>query len=223
MDRPGTRARIDEINALLDPRRKKRGTPLPGRNDVRQLAELTGSQFTRQREDVLTKIQAHCEALEQAARSAPHDVRQALTAIATSAAEAEALIRDADEAWRSFHSGAYKAATVMAGAVLEGLVQQACAKLGEPAQQAFATLHKGRVPKSALQFSVDEGLSVLRECGALSSALTHTAKGLKEMRNFVHPDLARKNRRALHSPHALLALQALCTLADEIAWSLRAA
>ena len=62
---------------------------------------------------------------------------------------------------------------------------------------------------------------MLRECGALSSALTHTAKGLKEMRNFVHPDLARKQKRAMQSTHALLALQALCTLADEIAWSLR--
>jgi len=105
--------------------------------------------------------------------------------------------------------------------VLEGLVQQACSKLGERAQQVFAELHKGRSPKTALQFTVDEGLAVLRECGALSSALTHTAKGLKEMRNFVHPDLARKQKRAMHSPHALLALQALCTLADEIAWSLR--
>jgi hypothetical protein len=73
-----------------------------------------------------------------------------------------------------------------------------------------------------LQFTVDEGLAVLRECGALSSALTHTAKGLKEMRNFVHPDLARKQRRAMQGTHALLALQALCTLADEIAWSLGA-
>lgn len=110
----------------------------------------------------------------------------------------------------------------MAGAVLEGLVQQACTRLGERAQQAFSALHKGRTPKGALQFTVDEGLAVLRECSALSSALTHTAKGLKEMRNFVHPDLARKQRRAMQSTHALLALQALCTLADEIAWSLGA-
>lgn len=120
--------------------------------------------------------------------------------------EAHALQQDAHEAWRSFHSGAYKAATVMAGAVLEGLVQQACAKLGERAHQAFATLHKGRAPKGALQFTVDEGLAVLRECGVLSSALTHTAKGLKEMRNFVHPDLARKQKRAMQNTHALLAL-----------------
>lgn len=222
MDRPATLARVEEINTLIDTRRKKRGLPLPRRNDVLQLAELSGRHFTRQREDVLAKIQRHCEALEQAARSAPADLVEALGAVGTTPAETEALVRDAHEAWRSFHSGAYKAATVMAGAVLEGLVQQACARLGERAQQAFANLHKGRAPKGALQFTVDEGLAVLRECGALSSALTHTAKGLKEMRNFVHPDLARKQKRATQSTHALLALQALCTLADEIAWSLRA-
>ncbi|MBP9890535.1 MAG: hypothetical protein KBG84_01415 [Planctomycetes bacterium] len=221
MDRKAAIARVEEINVLIDSRRKKRGLPLPARNAVRQLAELSGRDFVRQREDVLAKIQKHCEALEQAARMAPADLSEALAAIATSLNEAHALQQDAHEAWRSFHSGAYKAATVMAGTVLEGLVQQACAKLGERAHQAFATLHKGRAPKSALQFTVDEGLAVLRECGALSSALTHTAKGLKEMRNFVHPDLARKQKRAMQSTHALLALQALCTLADEIAWSLR--
>jgi hypothetical protein len=212
---------VEEINTLIETRRKKRGLPLPRRNDVQQLAELSGRHFTRQRESVLTKIQQHCEALEQSARSAPTDLIESLGAIGTTPAETEALTFDAHEVWRSFHSGAYKAATVMAGAVLEGLVQQACARLGERAQQAFATLHKGRAPKGALQFTVDEGLAVLRECGTLSSALTHTAKGLKEMRNFVHPDLARKQKRATQSTHALLALQALCTLADEIAWSLK--
>jgi len=222
MDRRGTLERVEEINTLIDARRRKRGLPLPARNMVRQLADLSGREFTRQREDVLSRIQKHCEALEQAARMAPPELIESLAAIATSEAEAQALARDAHEAWRSFHGGAYKAATVMAGAVLEGLVQQACTRLGERAQQAFSALHKGRTPKGALQFTVDEGLAVLRECSALSSALTHTAKGLKEMRNFVHPDLARKQRRAMQSTHALLALQALCTLADEIAWSLGA-
>ncbi len=81
-----------------------------------------------------------------------------------------------------------------------------------------ASCPHSRSHTDAARQALDDGHR--RECGALSSALTHTAKGLKEMRNFVHPDLARKQRRAMHSPHALLALQALCTLADEIAWSL---
>lgn len=221
MDRAQFLARIEQIETLIASRRKRRGLPLPSRTALRQLADLSGRDFQKQREDVLTKILRHCQALEQESRTAPPELQRALCAIARTESEAEALIRDAHEAWRSFHSGADKAATVMAGAVLEGLVQQACLKLGERARTAFAKLHPARAAKDALCYTVDEGLGVLRECGALSSALTHTARGLKEMRNFVHPDLARKQRRATQSTHALLALQALCTLADEIAWSLK--
>lgn len=220
MDRAQSLARISEINELLDSRRR-RGLPLPTRTMIRQLADLSGREFQRQREDVLRAIQRHCEALEQAARSAPPELVSALEQVANHEAEAKSMIHDAHEAWRSFHSGANKAATVMAGAVLEGLLQQACAKLGERALSAHAKLFAGRNPKQALSFTVDEGLAVLKECGVLSSALVHAARGLKELRNFVHPDLARKYKRPMQSTHALLALQALCALADEIAWSLK--
>ena len=221
MDRKAMRLRLDEINSLIDNRRLQRShLPMPRKVDVLQLGDLSGSQFARQREDVMAKLQAHCEALEQATRSAPTELCAALRGIACSDDEAKALLDDAHESWRSFQSGAYKAATVMAGAVLEGLLQQACQRLGTKATDAFRKLHPARSIKSALHFTIDEGLAILRDSGLLSSALTHTARGLKELRNFVHPDLQRRHKRTMRSTHALLAMQALCTLADELAWAL---
>lgn len=222
MDRAAILARINEIAVLVESRRRRKGPPLPRRTDIAQLAELTGRDFSRQREAILSQLQAWCELAEQQARSAPPDLCQALATIAAHPAEAKALQDDAHEAWRSFHSGAYKAATVMAGAVLEGMGQQACARLGEAAARTYARLFPQRAPKPAMRYGVDEALAVLRECGLLSSALSHAARGLKELRNFVHPDLARGHRRGLNSAHALLALQALCALADELAFGLQA-
>lgn len=221
MDRSAVKGRIQEIAALVESRRRRKGPPLPRKTDIAQLAELTGRDFSRQREAILSQIQAWCELAEQRARSAPPELCAALEVIAETPADAKALQTDAHEAWRSFHCGACKAAAVMAGAVLEGLGQQACARLGQSASAAYARMFPQRAAKPPLRYGVDEALAVLRECGLLSSALTHAGRGLKELRNFVHPDLARTHRRGLSSTHALLALQALCAVADELAFGLQ--
>lgn len=221
MDRAAVQGQIQEIAALVESRRRRKGPPLPRKADIAQLAELTGRDFSRQRQAILNLLQAWCEQAEQQARSAPPELCAALWAVASTETDAQALQTDANEAWRSFHCGAYKAAAVMAGAVLEGLGQQACVRLGETATAAFARLFPQRAAKPPLRYGVDEALAVLRECGLLSSALTHAGRGLKELRNFVHPDLARHHRRGLNSTHSLLALQALCALADELAFGLQ--
>ena len=221
MDRGVYRARLGEIEELLGPLRRRRSltknSPLPGRAELRQLADLSGRDFVAQRESIARRLQKFCLHLEAGERAAPADLKRALHAVAAEQTEGGALCRDADEAWRSFHSGAYKAAVVMAGSTLEGMLQQALIQLGPKAERAFMRLYdprrKAKRPES---FSVDDGLAVLKELGIVSSAIAHVARGMKELRNFVHPGVQRRQRSRVTSAHALLVLQALCTLAEEI-------
>ncbi|MCC6572618.1 MAG: hypothetical protein IT462_02400 [Planctomycetes bacterium] len=219
MDRRAYVSRLHELAAGIESLRKavkaKDRKDLPEISGVNQLVDLSGKDFTRQREEIVAELQALAEKLMARMRSAPPELIEALRAVGGEASAA--LERDAHEAWRSFHSGAYKAAVVMAGATLEGLIQEACARLPQAAA-IHARLFAGRAgDKQPRSFTVDEGLSVLREAGKLTSAITHVGRGLKEMRNLVHPDVQRRQRAPISASHATLALQALCTLAEELA------
>lgn len=220
-DRTERRRRVASILLLLEGLRRQRkvrpAVPLPSKQAIEQLEELSGRQFHRRREEVVEALAKFSEQLAAAARQAPEELRQALREIAHEREAAEILRRDADEAWRSFHSGAFKAAVVMAGAALEGLLQQACLRCGERALSARRTLLRGGGrEKAPSAWTIEEGLDVLRGLGLLSSPVAHVARGMKELRNYIHPDLQRRQRAKVGASHALLVLQALCTLAEEL-------
>ena len=206
---------------LAPPRRQaqvRRAGGLPAALELAQLAELSGRAFARQREQVVLSLQQALAGLEHEQALAPPALQAALQSLG--GPRGEALVRDAHEAFRSFHAGAFKASAVMAGAVLEGAVHAALAARGEASAQAFRRLWpQRRIPPAEDQFTVDEALAVLRELGALSSAVTHVARGVKELRNFVHPSLEYRQRVRVTAAHALLALQALAAIAEELARS----
>ena len=96
-------------------------------------------------------------------------MREAIRTIAPGSA---ALIQDADEAWRAFHAGSYKAAVIMAGATLEGVLQAAVARLGEPTEAAFNKVYPARkAPADADSYRFEEALGVLKQMGVLTSAV----------------------------------------------------
>lgn len=210
------------LEAGLAPLRRqaavRRAGGLPAALELAQLAELSGRAFARQREQVVLRLQQTLAGLEDEQALAPPALQAALQAVG--GPRAEMLVRDAHEAFRSFHAGAFKAAAVMAGAVLEGALHAALAAREEAAATAFRRLWpQRRIPPAPDQFTVDEALAVLRELGALSSAVTHVARGVKELRNFVHPSLEFRQRARVTASHALLALQALAAIAEELARS----
>ncbi|MCB9935086.1 MAG: hypothetical protein H6840_05275 [Planctomycetes bacterium] len=219
-DRAGHAARVKqlerEIAGLRRARRPSPRPPLPAARDVAQLKDLSGRHFARKREQIAGLLQAYIEALNSQPRQAPAVVRDGIARITRG--KDTPLLNDADEAWRSFHAGGRKAAVVMAGATLEGVLQAAVARLGKPVEAAFRAVYPQRkAPADADSYRFEEALSVLRHMGVLTSAVSHVARGIKELRNFVHPAVQKRQRGGVSDAQALLALQAVAALVEELA------
>jgi hypothetical protein len=206
----------DQVQVLRKARRPSPKPPLPAPREIEQLVDLSGRHFARQREAVANRLQAFIDALDAQPRKAPDAVREALRTIAREAAEP--IIRDADEAWRAFHAGGFKAAVVMAGATLEGALQAAVARVGKPTEAAFRSVFPARTaPADADAYSFEDALSVLKHLGLLTSAVSHVARGIKVLRNFIHPAVQKRQRSTVTDTRALLALQAVAAVVEELA------
>lgn len=208
---------LDRIIATL--RRTRRPSPkppLPSSKEVLQLKDLSGRHFVRTREGIASQLQGYLDALNTAPRTAPEDVREAIKRVALNAADP--ILHDVDEAWRAFHAGSFKASVVMAGATLEGTLQAAVARLGSPVETAFASVYpKRKAPSGADSYRFEEALAVLKHMGVLTSAVSHVARGIKELRNYVHPAVEKRQRSRVTDTRALLALQAVAALVEEMA------
>jgi len=219
-DRAARAASVSAIESMVQRLRKARRPspkpPLPATRLVMQLVDLTGRRFAVQREKVAGLIRAFADALDAQPRHAPELVRTHITSIAGE--EAEPIVRDADEAWRAFHAGGFKACMVMAGAALEGVLQAAVERVGKPTATAFGSVFPARsAPSRSDDYGVEDALAVLKHLGVLTSAVSHVARGIKEMRNFVHPAVHRRQRGRVTDTQALLALQALAAVVEELA------
>ncbi|MCZ7604885.1 MAG: hypothetical protein M5U25_02190 [Planctomycetota bacterium] len=205
-----------EVAALRRARRPTPRPPLPAAHQIAQLLDLNGRHFARKREEIAGLLQGYIEALNARPRHAPQEVREAIARITRD--PDSLLLQDADEAWRAFHAGSRKAAVVMAGATLEGVLQAAVARLGAPTDGAFRAVYPQRkAPAEADSYRFEEALSVLRHMGVLTSAVSHVARGIKELRNFVHPAVQKRQRGGVSDAQALLALQAVAALVEELA------
>jgi hypothetical protein len=206
----------DQVQSLRKARRPNPRPPLPSSREVEQLIDLSGRHFVQQRELIANRLQAYIDALDAQPRVAPGGVREAIRVIARD--KAEPIVRDADEAWRAFHAGGFKAAVVMAGATLEGALQAAVARVGKPTAAAFRSVFPARkAPPDADAYSFEDALSVLKHLGVLTSAVSHVARGIKELRNFVHPAVQKRQRGNVTDTRALLALQAVAAVVEELA------
>lgn len=219
-DRTAHAARValleHEVGVLRRARRPSPKPPLPAAHQIEQLQDLSGRHFARKREEIAGLLQGYIEALNARPRHAPPEVREAIACITRD--HESPLLHDADEAWRAFHAGSRKAAVVMAGATLEGVLQAAVARLGKPTDSAFRAVYPQRkAPADADSYRFEEALSVLRHMGVLTSAVSHVARGIKELRNFVHPAVQKRQRGGVSDAQALLALQAVAALVEELA------
>jgi hypothetical protein len=206
----------DQVHTLRKARRPSPKPPLPSSRELDQLIDLSGRHFARMREAVAGRLQAYIDALDAQPRKAPENVRNALRTIARE--HAEPIIQDADEAWRAFHAGGFKAAVVMAGATLEGALQAAVARIGKPGEVAYRNVYPARkVPADADSYGFEEALGVLRHVGLLTSAVSHVARGIKELRNFIHPAVQKRQRGTVSDTRALLGLQAVAAVVEELA------
>lgn len=215
-------AGVSRVQAIVDLvrvlRRSRRPSPkpsLPSARELSQLSELTGRKFAKQREKLAAQVQGFIEALQAKPRGAPADVSEAILQIDP---QGRSIVQDADEAWRAFHAGSYKAAVVMAGATMEGVLQAALLRLGKPTEAAYRSVFPGRkMPRDADSYRFEDALSVLKHMGVLTSGVGHVARGIKELRNFVHPAVQKRQRSRVTDTSALLALQAVATLCEELA------
>lgn len=219
-DRDAHAAKVERIERdLAVLRRARRPSPkpqLPAARAVEQLKDLSGRHFARKRVEIAGLLQAYIEALNAQPRHAPQEVRDGIVHITRD--PASPLVHDADEAWRAFHAGSRKAAVVMAGATLEGVLQAAVSRLGKPTESAFRAVYPERkTPADADSYRFEDALSVLRHMGVLTSAVSHVARGIKELRNFVHPAVQKRQRGGVSDAQALLALQAVAALVEELA------
>ena len=219
-DRDAQAGRVREVEShvvrLRRARRPSPKPPLPSAREIAQLIDLSGRHFVRQRERIAGLLQGYLDALNEQPRHAPEDVREAIRQVAREAAGP--IIEDADEAWRSFHAGSFKAAVVMAGATLEGVLQAAVERLGKPTEAAFQAVYPHRkAPPQPDSYRFEEALSVLKQLGVLTSAVSHVARGIKELRNFVHPAVQKRQRGSVTDTRALLALQAVASVVEELA------
>jgi hypothetical protein len=206
----------DQMQSLRKARRPNPKPALPTVREVEQLVDLSGRHFVQQREMVANRLRAYVDALDAPPRHAPETVREAIRIIARG--RGEPIIRDADEAWRAFHAGGFKAAVVMAGATLEGALQAAVARVGKPTEAAFHSVFPARkAPVDADGYGFEDALSVLKYLGVLTSALSHVARGIKELRNFIHPAVQKRQRASITDTRALLALQAVAAVVEELA------
>lgn len=213
-------ARVNALDNLIATLRKSRRPspkpPLPSEKQVQQLKDLTGRHFARTREEIAGMLQGYLDALNSAPRNAPEDVRDAIKRIAGD--DAEPIMRDADEAWRAFHASSFKASVVLAGATLEGALQAAVAQLGDQVDAAFRSVYpKRKPPADADSYRFEEALAVLKHMGVLTSAVSHVAQGIKELRNYIHPAVEKRQRSRVTDTRALLALQAVAALLEELA------
>jgi hypothetical protein len=105
--------------------------------------------------------------------------------------------KDYGEACHAFDAGLHKAATIMAGAVVEGVL---LGTLQHPrwARKAYATRRarrsKGR-PKIA-RWALAQMIDVAMELGVVDESAKKTAQVLKRSRNLVHPARQIGDRRA---------------------------
>lgn len=213
----GRVARLErEVEVLRRARRPSPKPPLPAAHQIAQLKDLSGRHFARKREEIAGLLQAYIESLNAQPRHAPVDVREGIIRITGD--PASPLVQDADEAWRAFHAGSRKASVVMAGATLEGVLQAAVARLGNPTASAFrAVFPQRKAPADADSYRFEDALAVLRHMGVLTSAVSHVARGVKELRNFVHPAVQKRQRGGVSDAQALLALQATAAIVEELA------
>ena len=211
---------VEELESLIATLRRSRRPslkpPLPTVKEAAQLRELSGRQFAQQRQQVAKQLQGFIDALNDAPRNAPGNVHEAIQRIARR--RALPIMRDADEAWRAFHAGSFKASVVMAGATLEGALQAAVERLGSPVDKAYRSVYPNRkTPGDSDNYRFEEALAVLKHMGVLTSAVSHVARGVKELRNYVHPAVQKRQRSRVTDTRALLALQAVAALLEEMA------
>jgi|GEM_PF-4146324 len=86
--------------------------------------------------------------------------------------------------------GAHKSAAIMAGSSAEGLLLAALKQAGdEDCNAAFARAFPQRKARAPEHLSFEESVTLASELGLLLSGTRHFSRGVKDLRNLVHPAL----------------------------------
>jgi hypothetical protein len=142
----------------------------------------------------------------------------------------EALRLDMSEAGEAFANGEWKAATVLAGAVMEALLLWALEKKNEadlakalntPTPPITVRTPKG-VPTSPIKSTLVWGdltlyLRVAKELKLITEETFNVAHGAKDFRNLIHPGRIKREERACSRGTAFVVLGAVDLVADDLA------
>jgi hypothetical protein len=125
----------------------------------------------------------------------------------------ESLRIDISTAFRTFGNGEYKAATVLAGAVLEAVLLNVI--LGAPEaelRKSVATLPpklQKRLQSQPEHWLLADYITVACHMSLIDNATVRAAELCREFRNFIHPGVEVRTRMSCTQATALLALGAM--------------
>ena len=131
------------------------------------------------------------------------------------------LLENISEAVICHATGAYKSAAIMAGAASEGLLMGALMSLSEARyERAFESAFPQRRHKPPAALGYDESIAIAGELGFLMSGTRHFMRGVKDLRNFVHPELELREGAYATPAAAELAIKSALLLLHDLAHSM---
>jgi hypothetical protein len=135
----------------------------------------------------------------------------------------EVLHRDIGEVERALHNGEWKAATVLAGSVIEALLLWACqsqADLAVVIIAANAVVDAGRLkktpPSNIERWDLSELVAVTHELGLITASTRDAANLCREYRNLIHPGRAQRVSAECHRGTAYSSVGAMEAIAVDL-------
>jgi len=118
----------------------------------------------------------------------------------------EDLHRDIGEVERALHNGEWKAATVLAGAVVEALLLWACQERVDRAKIAAA---EERFKKKIGRWGLEQLIEAAHQAGAISDDTKKAASVAQGFRNLIHPGRAQRRKEKCNRATAMLSAGAV--------------
>ena len=159
----------------------------------------------------MNPVQALYKALQQCPDAAPSPTTAGLEFISDPDFRHELRI-DISTAEQALTHGEWKAATVLAGAVVEALLLWALQQVGPAVYQGPGT------PSTPLDgWSLHQYIAVAEQCGIIDPTTAIQARLAKDFRNFIHPGRTQRQGESCTQSTAMTALAAAIKVTEVLA------
>jgi hypothetical protein len=128
------------------------------------------------------------------------------------------MLRDVSDAARCYAHSLWKPCVILCGGAIEGILSALLD--GRPTRQvadAWTSVAEGQRPKALKDYTLQDKISVAGELGILARGSALYGQGLRNYRNYVHPEAELKTGYPLAQGDARIALELVLKLLDEVA------